>query len=187
MRGFIFPQLLLLEPWQYCILNLRSHYYSCQLCSGAFSIFLWMAYLLTAVSCGLTLRSCVSFVSDPSCSQCSWWNSCWPCHKLCWWCEKGKYNIVKVHNFYQIMEANSKDMAWSFLNYELLRQLFISTKFSRCVQGFVIVSALLVTALLQFMFEGKPPSVYCLVALPLVMSSISIYQKYPYRVNKKES
>jgi UDP-sugar transporter A1/2/3 len=55
------------------------------------------------------------------------------------------------------------------------------------VQGFVIVSALLVTALLQFMFEGKPPSVYCLVALPLVMSSISIYQKYPYRVNKKES
>jgi hypothetical protein len=84
------------------------------------------------------------------------------------------------------MEANSKDMAWSFLNYELLRQLFISTKFSR-VQGFVIVSALLVTALLQFMFEGKPPSVYCLVALPLVMSSISIYQKYPYRVNKKES
>jgi hypothetical protein len=85
------------------------------------------------------------------------------------------------------MEANSKDMAWSFLNYELLRQLFISTKFSPCVQGFVIVSALLVTALLQFMFEGKPPSVYCLVALPLVMSSISIYQKYPYRVNKKES
>ncbi|XP_011014345.1 PREDICTED: CMP-sialic acid transporter 5-like [Populus euphratica] len=54
-------------------------------------------------------------------------------------------------------------------------------------KGFVIVSALLVTALLQFMFEGKPPSVYCLVALPLVMSSISIYQKYPYRVKKKES
>lgn len=53
-------------------------------------------------------------------------------------------------------------------------------------KGFVIVSALLVTALLQFIFEGKPPSVYCIVALPLVVSSISIYQKYPYRVKKKE-
>ncbi|KDP46835.1 hypothetical protein JCGZ_24044 [Jatropha curcas] len=54
-------------------------------------------------------------------------------------------------------------------------------------KGFVIVSALLVTALLQFIFEGKPPSIYCLLALPLVISSISIYQKYPYRVKKKES
>ncbi|CAK9163245.1 unnamed protein product [Ilex paraguariensis] len=54
-------------------------------------------------------------------------------------------------------------------------------------KGFVIVSALLVTALLQFIFDGKPPSLYCLVALPLVMTSISIYQKYPYRVTKKES
>ncbi|KAK6237996.1 hypothetical protein QUC31_003465 [Theobroma cacao] len=54
-------------------------------------------------------------------------------------------------------------------------------------KGFVIVSALLVTAMLQFLFEGKPPSVYCLVALPLVISSISIYQKYPYRVKKKEA
>ncbi|KAJ7945403.1 CMP-sialic acid transporter 5 [Quillaja saponaria] len=53
-------------------------------------------------------------------------------------------------------------------------------------KGFVIVSALLVTALLQFIFEGKPPSLYCLVALPLVVSSISIYQKYPYQVKKKE-
>uniref|UniRef100_A0A2P2QZ08 CMP-sialic acid transporter 5-like n=1 Tax=Rhizophora mucronata TaxID=61149 RepID=A0A2P2QZ08_RHIMU len=53
-------------------------------------------------------------------------------------------------------------------------------------KGFVIVSALLVTALLQFIFEGKPPSLYCLVALPLVVGSISIYQKYPYRVKKKE-
>ncbi|XP_031743731.1 UDP-N-acetylglucosamine transporter ROCK1 [Cucumis sativus] len=53
-------------------------------------------------------------------------------------------------------------------------------------KGFVIVSALLVTALLQFIFEGKPPSMYCIVALPLVVSSISIYQKYPYRVKKKE-
>ncbi|KAH6796640.1 Nucleotide-sugar transporter family protein [Perilla frutescens var. hirtella] len=54
-------------------------------------------------------------------------------------------------------------------------------------KGFVIVSALLVTALLQFIFDGKPPSPYCLVALPLVATSISIYQKYPYRVKRKES
>ncbi|XP_009802683.1 UDP-N-acetylglucosamine transporter ROCK1 [Nicotiana tabacum] len=53
-------------------------------------------------------------------------------------------------------------------------------------KGFIIVSALLVTALLQFIFDGKPPSPYCLVALPLVMTSISIYQKYPYRVKKKQ-
>ncbi|KAL6993147.1 CDC42 binding protein kinase [Sarracenia purpurea var. burkii] len=54
-------------------------------------------------------------------------------------------------------------------------------------KGFVIVSALLVTAILQFIFDGKPPSLYCLLALPLVISSISIYQKYPYGVKKKES
>uniref|UniRef100_A0A0E0G8M5 CMP-sialic acid transporter 5 n=1 Tax=Oryza nivara TaxID=4536 RepID=A0A0E0G8M5_ORYNI len=48
--------------------------------------------------------------------------------------------------------------------------------------GFVIVSALLVTALLQFIFDGKPPSLYCLIALPLVMTSIFIYQKYPYAI-----
>ena len=54
-------------------------------------------------------------------------------------------------------------------------------------KGFVIVSALLVTALLQFIFDGKPPSFYCILALPLVITSISIYQKYPYRVKKKES
>ncbi|KAJ4831826.1 CDC42 binding protein kinase [Turnera subulata] len=54
-------------------------------------------------------------------------------------------------------------------------------------KGFVIVSALLITALLQFIFEGKPPSLYCLVALPLVVSSISIYQKYPHRIKRKES
>ncbi|XP_017700448.2 UDP-N-acetylglucosamine transporter ROCK1 [Phoenix dactylifera] len=51
-------------------------------------------------------------------------------------------------------------------------------------KGFVIVSALLVTAMLQFIFDGKPPSLYCLAALPLVISSIFIYQKYPYK--KKE-
>jgi UDP-sugar transporter A1/2/3 len=55
------------------------------------------------------------------------------------------------------------------------------------IAGFVIVSALVVTALLQFIFEGKPPSLYCLVALPLVLCSISMYQKYPYQVKKKES
>lgn len=55
------------------------------------------------------------------------------------------------------------------------------------LQGFVIVSALIVTAMLQFIFEGKPPSIYCLVALPLVVSSISIYQKYPYQLKKKVS
>uniref|UniRef100_A0A7C8YR44 CMP-sialic acid transporter 5 n=1 Tax=Opuntia streptacantha TaxID=393608 RepID=A0A7C8YR44_OPUST len=54
-------------------------------------------------------------------------------------------------------------------------------------KGFVIVSALLVTALLQFIFEGKPPSLYCIVALPLVITSISMYQKYPYRIKKKEA
>lgn len=54
-------------------------------------------------------------------------------------------------------------------------------------KGFVIVSALLVTALLQLIFEGKPPSLYCIVALPLVITSISIYQKYPYRIKKKEA
>ncbi|KAL2906069.1 CMP-sialic acid transporter 5 [Bienertia sinuspersici] len=56
-----------------------------------------------------------------------------------------------------------------------------------CVPGFVIVSALLVTALLQFVFDGKPPSPYCLVALPIVITSISIYQKYPYQIKKKEA
>ncbi|KAL5212384.1 hypothetical protein ABZP36_023231 [Zizania latifolia] len=53
-------------------------------------------------------------------------------------------------------------------------------------KGFVIVSALLVTALLQFIFDGKLPSLYCLIALPLVMTSIFIYQKYPYVDRKKK-
>ncbi|RZC52876.1 hypothetical protein C5167_021302, partial [Papaver somniferum] len=62
-------------------------------------------------------------------------------------------------------------------------------KASRILRNFVfvIVSALLVTALLQFIFDGKPPSVYCLLALPLVISSISIYQKYPYKIKKKDA
>ncbi|XP_020591486.1 CMP-sialic acid transporter 5 [Phalaenopsis equestris] len=53
-------------------------------------------------------------------------------------------------------------------------------------KGFVIVSALLVTALLQYFLDGKLPSLYCLAALPLVMSSIFIYQKYPYIARKKK-
>ncbi|GMI98059.1 REPRESSOR OF CYTOKININ DEFICIENCY 1 [Hibiscus trionum] len=63
----------------------------------------------------------------------------------------------------------------------------ITTLAGGVTKGFVIVSALLVTAMLQFLFEGKPPSTYSLVALPLIISSISIYQKYPYRVKKKEA
>ncbi|KAI4325945.1 hypothetical protein MLD38_031304 [Melastoma candidum] len=35
-------------------------------------------------------------------------------------------------------------------------------------------------------FKGKPPSHDCLVALLLVVGSIAIHQKYPYRVKKKE-
>ncbi|XP_078441302.1 nucleotide-sugar transporter family protein [Wolffia australiana] len=54
-------------------------------------------------------------------------------------------------------------------------------------KGFVIVSALLVTAFLQLMFDGKLPSPYCLAALPLVVSSIFIYQKYPYSLKPKTS
>ncbi|KAJ3679605.1 hypothetical protein LUZ60_017616 [Juncus effusus] len=53
-------------------------------------------------------------------------------------------------------------------------------------KGFVIVSALLVTALFQFIFDGETPSVYCLAALPLVITSICIYQKYPYVDSKKK-
>lgn len=53
-------------------------------------------------------------------------------------------------------------------------------------KGFVIVSALLVTALLQFVFDGKPPSLYCLAAMPLVVISVSIYQKHPYMPKKKK-
>ncbi|CAI9106292.1 OLC1v1005418C1 [Oldenlandia corymbosa var. corymbosa] len=54
-------------------------------------------------------------------------------------------------------------------------------------KGFVVVSALLVTAMLQFIFDGKPPSVFCLVALPLVITSILINQKYPRTALKQRS
>ncbi|OUZ99324.1 Nucleotide-sugar transporter [Macleaya cordata] len=47
--------------------------------------------------------------------------------------------------------------------------------------GGVRKATLLVTAILQFIFDGRPPSMYCLLALPLVISSISVYQKYPYK------
>lgn len=55
-----------------------------------------------------------------------------------------------------------------------------------CLQGFVIVSALLVTALLQFLVEGIPPSRYVSIALPLVVSSSVIHQRYPYKYNNKD-
>jgi len=53
------------------------------------------------------------------------------------------------------------------------------------VQGFVIVSALLVTALLEVVVEGKSPSSYAIAALPLVVSSTIIHQNYPYREKSK--
>ncbi|KAH7287797.1 hypothetical protein KP509_32G075100 [Ceratopteris richardii] len=52
-------------------------------------------------------------------------------------------------------------------------------------KGFVIVNALLVTAFLQLMFEGKPPSFYTWSAMPLVVSSVILYQRYPYREKTK--
>ena len=39
--------------------------------------------------------------------------------------------------------------------------------------------ALLVTAFLQYLVDGIIPSAYCLAALPIVIISIAIYQKYP--------
>ncbi|KAJ0950303.1 putative nucleotide-sugar transporter [Helianthus annuus] len=69
---------------------------------------------------------------------------------------------------------------------EAIRQHGFFYGWTPLMMGFVMVSALLVTALLPFVFDGKPPSLFCLLALPLVMTSISIYQKYPYRVKKKE-
>lgn len=52
-------------------------------------------------------------------------------------------------------------------------------------KGFVIVSALLVTALLEVVVEGKPPSTYAVAALPLVVSSTIIHQNYPYKAKPK--
>jgi UDP-sugar transporter A1/2/3 len=53
------------------------------------------------------------------------------------------------------------------------------------MQGFVIVTALLVTAFLQLVFEGKIPSKYTLSAMPMVVCSMIIYQLYPYKVKTK--
>jgi len=53
------------------------------------------------------------------------------------------------------------------------------------VQGFVIVSALLVTALLEVVVEGKSPSSYAIAALAFVVSSTIIHQNYPYRAKPK--
>jgi len=53
-------------------------------------------------------------------------------------------------------------------------------------KGFVIVSALLVTAALEVVVEGKPPSGYAIAALPLVVTSTIIHQKYPYKAKPKK-
>lgn len=52
-------------------------------------------------------------------------------------------------------------------------------------KGFVIVSALLITALLQLIFDGTPPSLYTLYSMPMVVSSVIIYQRYPYLAKSK--
>ncbi|XP_024540194.1 CMP-sialic acid transporter 5-like [Selaginella moellendorffii] len=54
-------------------------------------------------------------------------------------------------------------------------------------KGFVIVSALVVTALLQFALEDIPPSIYVLVAMPMVISSTVIYQRYSGVSKKKKA
>ncbi|AQK53159.1 CMP-sialic acid transporter 5 [Zea mays] len=69
---------------------------------------------------------------------------------------------------------------------EAIRKYGVFHEWTFWTMGFVIVSALLVTALLQFVYDGKPPSLYCLMALPLVATSIFIYQKYPYVDKKKK-
>ncbi|KAL3688812.1 hypothetical protein R1sor_015121 [Riccia sorocarpa] len=52
-------------------------------------------------------------------------------------------------------------------------------------KGFVIVSALLVTALLQVIVDGAMPSWLVFAALPLVVTSTIIHQRYPYVPKKK--
>jgi UDP-sugar transporter A1/2/3 len=54
-------------------------------------------------------------------------------------------------------------------------------------KGFVIVSALLVTALLEVVVEGKAPSSYAIAALPLVVSSTIIHQNFPVKEKSKIS
>lgn len=67
--------------------------------------------------------------------------------------------------------------------------MYLSYSYSPCLcllQGFVIVSALLVTAALEVVVEGKPPSGYAIAALPLVVTSTIIHQKYPYKAKPKK-
>lgn len=52
-------------------------------------------------------------------------------------------------------------------------------------KGFVVVSALLVTAVLQVLIDRAPPPWHVVASLPLVVSSTIIHQKNPY-VAKKE-
>ncbi|GLJ39310.1 hypothetical protein SUGI_0802290 [Cryptomeria japonica] len=63
----------------------------------------------------------------------------------------------------------------------------VTTQAGGVRKGFVIVSALMVTALLQFIFDGIPPSSYVLFALPLVVTSIVVYQKYQFQAKAKTS
>ncbi|KAF3968035.1 hypothetical protein CMV_008034 [Castanea mollissima] len=57
-------------------------------------------------------------------------------------------------------------------SYGMPQQQLPSMPSSDAFLGFVIVSALLVTAMMQFIFEGKPRSFYCLVALPIVRKEL---------------
>ncbi|CAM6110293.1 unnamed protein product [Calypogeia fissa] len=53
-------------------------------------------------------------------------------------------------------------------------------------KGFVVVSALLVTAALQVLIDRAPPPWHVIAALPLVVSSSIIHQKYPYTAKKEK-
>jgi UDP-sugar transporter A1/2/3 len=53
-------------------------------------------------------------------------------------------------------------------------------------KGFVVVAALLVTAALQVLIDRRPPPWHVVAALPLVLSSSIIHQKYPYVQKQKK-
>ena len=59
----------------------------------------------------------------------------------------------------------------------------VSTHYFTCLwlQGFVNISALLVTAVAQYLIDGAPPTFYVWLALPLVVGSTYIHTKYPYK------
>jgi hypothetical protein len=62
----------------------------------------------------------------------------------------------------------------------ILQQICDAYLLAFWVQGFVIVSALMITAMLEVVLEGKGLSGYVVAALPLVVSSTIIHQRYPY-------